>query len=261
MLRLTSLSRPDRRLSEGARQRAAGLLGVALIHLALAILLLSLAPAVVRQKVAEMVMFSVDVAPEAPEPDEPETPIETPEPAESRPRPAPPTPPEPLDQPQPPPPERPRVEIPLDLPTPVPEATPPPATAPAPPAPMFGPPAPRRNAADTADTPRVEGSGPNGEPLYAAAWYREPYDDELKGYLSTARGPGWGLIACRTAPDYRVEDCVIVGEYPNGSGIARAVQAAAWQFKVRPPRIAGRYKVGEWVQIRIDYGTEPRRRG
>ncbi len=104
------------------------------------------------------------------------------------------------------------------------------------------------------DTPRVSGSGPNGEPLYAASWYREPYDDELSGYLSTATGPGWGLIACRTAPEYRVEDCVGLDEYPQGSNITRAVLAAAWQFRVRPPRIGGRSMVGEWVRIRIDYG-------
>ncbi len=103
------------------------------------------------------------------------------------------------------------------------------------------------------DTPRVEGTGPNGEPLYAASWYREPYDEELRGYLSTAQAPGWGTIACRTAPDYRVEDCVMVGEYPNGSNIARSALAAAWQFRVRPPRIGGRLQVGEWVRIRIDY--------
>lgn len=104
------------------------------------------------------------------------------------------------------------------------------------------------------DTPRVGGAGPNGEPLYAASWYREPHDDELSGYLSTSQGPGWGLIACRTVPDYRVEDCVMVDEYPNGSNIARSVLAAAWQFRVRPPRIGGQLKIGEWVRIRIDYG-------
>lgn len=107
------------------------------------------------------------------------------------------------------------------------------------------------------DTPRVAGSGPNGEPLYAARWYREPYPEELTGYLSTARGPGWGLIACRTADNFRVEDCVVVGESPQGSGIAEAVQAAAWQFKVRPPQRGGRPMVGEWVRIRIDYVIDP----
>ena len=99
------------------------------------------------------------------------------------------------------------------------------------------------------------GAAPNGEPLYAASWYREPSDDELRGYLSTASGPGWGLIACRTAPDYRVEDCVGLDEYPYGSQINRAVLAAAWQFRVRPPRRSGRLLVGSWVRIRIDYGV------
>jgi len=106
------------------------------------------------------------------------------------------------------------------------------------------------------DSKRV-GTAPGGQPLYAASWYREPYDDELRGYLSTAQGPGWGLIACRTAPNYRVEDCVALDEYPGGSNIARAVVAAAWQFKVRPPRVGGVSQVGDWVRIRIDY-TERR---
>jgi protein TonB len=75
----------------------------------------------------------------------------------------------------------------------------------------------------------------------------------LRAYLSTARGPGWGLIACRTAPDYRVEDCVPLDEYPEGSQINRAVLAAAWEFRVRPARIGGRSQVGSWVRIRIDY--------
>ena len=108
------------------------------------------------------------------------------------------------------------------------------------------------------DSKRV-GSAPNGQPMYAAAWYREPYDSELAGYLSTADGPGWALIACRTAPDYRVEDCVGLGEYPQGSRIERAVLAAAWQFKVRPPRVGGVSKIGEWVRIRIEYGLRPPR--
>jgi protein TonB len=124
----------------------------------------------------------------------------------------------------------------------MPSASRPPATA--------GPPAPR----GAADTPLVDGSGPNGERLYAAAWQREPYDSELKGYLSTAQ-PGWAMIACRTVPDFRVDDCVAVAEHPRGSQLARAVLAAAWQFRVRPPRIGGQLQVGEWVRIRIDYGV------
>lgn len=108
------------------------------------------------------------------------------------------------------------------------------------------------------DSQRVDGTGPNGEPLYAASWYREPTDDELAGYLSTASGPGWGLIACRTVADFRVEDCVPLAEYPEGSKMNRAILAAAWQFRVRPPRVGGRVKVGEWVRIRIDYDLRRR---
>ncbi|WP_296676996.1 hypothetical protein [Novosphingobium sp.] len=110
------------------------------------------------------------------------------------------------------------------------------------------------------DSKRV-GSAPNGQPLYAAAWYREPSDGELAGYLSTAQGPAYALIACRTVSDWRVDDCVALDEYPSGSNMARAVLAAAWQFRVRPPRLGGVYKVGEWVRIRIDYETRPRRGG
>ena len=151
---------------------------------------------------------------------------------------------------------------PLPPPPITPPAAPPLAVPPAPPSPpsvlrppsgrVYGPPDTGGSPASR-DTERV-GTAPNGEPLYAASWYREPSDDELRGYLSTASGPGWGLIACRTAPDYRVEDCVGLDEYPTGSQINRAVLAAAWQFKVRPPRVGGRVLVGSWVRIRIDYG-------
>lgn len=121
----------------------------------------------------------------------------------------------------------------------------------------YGPPDTGGSSSSFRDSERV-GTAPNGEPLYAATWYRQPSDDELRGYLSTASGPGWGLIACRTAPDYRVEDCVGLDEYPTGSQINRAVLAAAWQFKVRPPRLGGKLMVGSWVRIRIDYGIRRR---
>ncbi len=189
-----------------------------------------------------------DVAERAPEPASPEPEQRTEErPAPQRPAPERPQPPQPVE-PQPAPPViMPSMQQqPPAAPAPAAPATPGPARK------LYGPPDTRRSSASR-DTERV-GTAPNGEPLYAAAWYREPGEEMLRNYLSTARGPGWGLIACRTAPDYRVEDCVALGEYPEGSQIARAVLAAAWEFKVRPPQLGGRPLVGSWVRIRIDYG-------
>ena len=198
---------------------------------------------------------ATEIAKDAPEPSNPER-----EQAEERttsPQPEPDE-PQPLEQTQPLPPQVPEpraappVQMPIQRPLP---ASPPPAARPSS-GPVYGPPN-SGGSSSSRDSERV-GTAPNGEPLYAAAWYREPSDGELRGYLSTASGPGWGLIACRTAPDYRVEDCVGLDEYPNGSQINRAVLAAAWQFQVRPPRRGGRLLVGSWVRIRIDYGVRRR---
>ena len=99
------------------------------------------------------------------------------------------------------------------------------------------------------------GEGPGGATLYKAEWYRRPTDAELAGYLpANAPRKGWGIVACKTAPDYRVENCRSIGESPLGSGFARAVREAAWQFRVLPPRIDGKAMIGAWVSIRISYG-------
>jgi protein TonB len=103
------------------------------------------------------------------------------------------------------------------------------------------------------------GRGPNGEVLYAAEWARHPTDAELGGYLPRNAPDGWGLIACRTAPENRVEDCIELDQSPRGSHLASAVRQAAWQFRVRPPRKNGRPLIGSWVQIRIEYSTVGRR--
>jgi periplasmic protein TonB len=107
------------------------------------------------------------------------------------------------------------------------------------------------------DSERV-GTGPNGEPLYAAEWYREPTNRELATYLpkTMPEGGGWGLIACRTIERFHVDDCVELGQGPPGSHLAGAVRQAAWQFLVRPPRVGGKPLVGEWVRIRVDYTVE-----
>ena len=105
------------------------------------------------------------------------------------------------------------------------------------------------------------GNAPNGEPLYAAEWYREPTNQELSTYLPKymPEGGGWGMIACKTAARFHVEDCVELGQGPEGSHLAGAVRQAAWQFLVRPPRIGGKSMVGEWVRIRIDYHVSEQR--
>ncbi|MGZ2411271.1 hypothetical protein ACUXST_000668 [Sphingomonas sp. F9_3S_D5_B_2] len=97
------------------------------------------------------------------------------------------------------------------------------------------------------------GRGPNGEVLYAAEWARRPTNAELGGYLPANAPDGYGLVACKTIPQNRVDDCIELGQSPLGSHLASAVRQAAWQFRVRPPRRNGRTLVGSWVRIRIDY--------
>lgn len=204
-----------------------------------------------EQKVVDLATFGVSPEPEPKTEEETPAPSAAPnrvQPSETAPDPVPPVPEPPAPQPVPSPPAM--LDIPLSR---MPDIAALPRSA-APAAPRRAAAGPPNLASLPGDTPRVGGRGPQGEPLYAASWYREPYDSELSGYLSTARGSGWGMIACRTVPDFRVEDCVLVDEYPEGSNIARAVLAAAWQFRVRPPRLGGQPKYGEWVRIKVDYG-------
>lgn len=195
-----------------------------------------------RKPPVEMVDFDArDYSPAAePKPEEQERAAPPPtQPAERLPEPQPPRPAEqPVPVPQPVVAPPPAASFPSNRPTP---AQPPAAARP------YGPPAPR----GARDSRRV-GTAPNGQPLYAAAWYRRPTDQEMRGYLSTATA-GYATISCRTVPDFRVEDCELENEYPPGSGMGRAVMGMAWQFRVRPPMVGGRYQIGEWVRIRIIY--------
>ncbi len=101
------------------------------------------------------------------------------------------------------------------------------------------------------------GEGPGGAQLFNAAWYREPTRAELAGFLPERVEAGsWATIACRTAENFHVEDCQELDESPPGSGLARALRRAAWQFLVRPPRVNGVAKIGAWVRIREDF-TRP----
>lgn len=98
------------------------------------------------------------------------------------------------------------------------------------------------------------GSGPGGAQLFNAEWVREPTRQEIDGYLNARSAQAeWALIACRTIEDNRVDNCQELGESPRGSGLARGLRQAAWQFQVRPPRIDGKPEIGAWVKIRFDF--------
>jgi protein TonB len=107
------------------------------------------------------------------------------------------------------------------------------------------------------DTP--SSMGPKGDLLYAAEWYRRPTDAELGTYMPHRQLPegAWGEIACRTVARFHVEDCYELGDSFPGTGIARGMRQAAFQFLVRPPRVGGRLLVGTWVRIRITLTEHP----
>ncbi|MBV8972375.1 MAG: hypothetical protein JO290_08800 [Sphingomonadaceae bacterium] len=120
----------------------------------------------------------------------------------------------------------------------------------------IGPPA---AATGEGDYGPVVGTGPHGEKLYAAEWYREPTHAEIAPYLprhlpdvSTAD------IICRTIDHFGVEDCQEFGEQPIGTGLSRAIRQAGWQFKVKPVRLGQKFEVGTWVRIHFTITAVPR---
>ena len=112
---------------------------------------------------------------------------------------------------------------------------------------------------NVADSVAADGAtGPNGEPLHNADWYRPPTSAELAYYLPAAvPRPGWAMIACQTIDDFRVDNCIELGQSHPGTSLAAGIRQAAWQFRVRPPRIGGRSLIGAWVRIRIDFENLP----
>ncbi len=237
----------------GVRRRAGPIVLTAILEILLLLALLSLgAGGGQDQPEGEIVTTFDAVRDDAPTPEQPQAepsaaapaqpapPVQTPAPAAVPEQPA-------IALPRPP------TAPPVALPAPPAESPPSPAT-PRIRAVIRSDMAGNRGPADTGspgDSERIAGSGPNGEPLYAARWYREPTPDEFRGYFSRVAGSGWALINCRTEPEFRVDRCVLVDESDRSMG--SAVLAMAWQFRVRPPRVGGRSLVGEWVRIRIDY--------
>ncbi len=221
-------------------QRRAGALGLALaINLAIILALLGV-QASKRTPMSFGERFVVDLLPNSPDP--------APAPSKARPETRP-----KLAPPPPPPRARPRFEMgrPIERPLAMIELTREEYAAAD--VAVIGRSADASAPGSGADDSEEVGRGPSGQILYAAEWAREPTNAEVAGYLPPNAPDGWGMIACRTAPQHRVEDCVELGNHPRGSRLAGAVRQAAWQFRVRPPRKNGRELIGEWVRIRIDY--------
>jgi protein TonB len=249
-IRLLTDALPER-FREGLGRRAVGFAAALLLEGLLLLLLLTLgrSPEPEKKPLITLTSFDARSEPEHPPP-QPETRPDThrlTQPVPHPPQPVTPTPPQPAPTPPP------MIVLPRDqanfslanL-----------AQNPAPPAkaaPAYGP----ADTGSVGDSQRV-GTAPDGSPLYGAAWYRRPTNVELAAFGSRAQnfGSAWGRIACKTAPDFRVEDCVIVDEYPENSHLANAVLSAAWQFKVRPPWKGGHAMIGSWVQITIYNDTD-----
>jgi protein TonB len=233
---------PERLRTELGR-RATGIALALVAELLLLLALLTLNQSVEVPKEPRLVEVDLTAS------DYPEPAPEQPEPEQSEPRPADRPAPQPVQTaapavPQPVPPPAAVIPLPTAPTAPPPVERSPPA---APAGPVYGPPDTRSRA--STDSVRV-GTAPDGSPLYAARWYREP-GKEFFGFLSTA-SPGWGLVACRTIPNFYVTDCVPLGE-TSGSMLSRSILAGSGVLRVRPAQLGGRSLVGSWVRIRIDY--------
>lgn len=99
------------------------------------------------------------------------------------------------------------------------------------------------------------GEGPGGAHLYNARWVVRPTDAQIGPYMPKSDLPSgsWAMIECKTIAHYHVENCQPLGESPAGSGLARGMRLAAWQFLVRPEAIDEKLLVGSWVKIYFEF--------
>lgn len=93
-------------------------------------------------------------------------------------------------------------------------------------------------------------NGPGESSFYNVDWYRKPPKSVFDNYMRPGQSPGRRAeIECRMIENYHVEDCHEVSEEPRGSGMARVMREASWQFLVRPPRLNGKTLLGTRVHI------------
>ena len=93
-------------------------------------------------------------------------------------------------------------------------------------------------------------NGPGESTFYNVDWYRKPPQNVFENYMRPGQNPGRRAeIECRMIENYHVDDCHEYSEEPRGSGMARVMREAAWQFLVRPPRLNGKTLLGTRVHI------------
>jgi protein TonB len=95
------------------------------------------------------------------------------------------------------------------------------------------------------------GEGPGGERMYDAQLLSLPTWSQIVTYLPDRKvQAGYAIIGCRVGDNNSLENCRQLAESPPGSGFARALRLAAWQFRILPPRI-GKRRLGYWVRVKI----------
>ncbi|KUR77139.1 hypothetical protein AQZ49_10065 [Novosphingobium sp. FSW06-99] len=101
------------------------------------------------------------------------------------------------------------------------------------------------------------GDGPDDRGYYRAHWYRKPPRSVYESYMRPEqRGiTGWGEVVCRAIDQHHVEDCHELAESPRGSGFARVMREAAWQYLIWPPKKGTEYLIGAEVVFHTDFNV------